>query len=67
MSSGILFHGELHLVLHVMLAEHRVTAGSRCDLLHPVLLLAFHLSVVIDLTESRKDWQLSRIDNLTDR
>ena len=66
MSSGILFHLELHVVLHVMLAQHRVATGPRSDLLHPVLVVSLHLPVVIDLAERGQHGQLGAVDDVGD-
>ena len=65
-SSLVLFHLELHVVLHIMLAKHRVTACPWSNLLHPMLIVTLHLPVIVDLAESWQDGQLGAINNISD-
>lgn len=62
-SSGVFLHLELHVVLHIMLAKHRVATSSRGDLLHPVLLLTLHVSVIVDLPIG---WQYRQLGSVYD-
>lgn len=63
-SSGILFHLELRIVLHIVLAKHGITACPRRDLLHPVLLISLNVPIVVDLTVGWKDRELRAIDDI---
>ena len=64
MSSGIDVHLQLHVIFHVVLAKHRVATGAWRDLLHPVLVFAFHLTIVVNLAVSWQDGQLSAVNNI---
>ena len=62
-SSGILFHGKLNVVLHVhvlVVAKHRDASGSRCDLLHPLSAL-LNCPVVVNLTFGWLYWHLDHV------
>ena len=63
-SSGILLHLELRIVLHIVLAKHGVTACPRRDLLHPVLLVSLNVPVVVNLTVGWKDRELCAVDDI---
>ena len=63
-SSGILLHLELRIVLHIVLAEHGITACPRRDLLHPVLLVSLNVPIVVDLTVGWKDRELRAVDDI---
>ena len=65
-SSLILFHLELHVVLHIMLAKHGVATGPWSNLLHPMLIVTFHLPVIVDLAKSWQDGQLGAVNNISD-
>ena len=64
--SLVLFHLELHVVLHVMLAKHGVATGPWRNLLHPVLVVTLHLPVIVDLAAGWQDGQLGAINDISD-
>ena len=66
MSSRIFLHLKFHVILHVMLAQHGVSARPWCDLLHPVLIFAFHLAVIVNLATGWKHGQLCAIYDISD-
>ena len=63
-SSGILLHLELRIVLHIVLAKHGITACPWRDLLHPVLLVSLNVPIVVNLTVGWKDRELCCIDDI---
>ena len=64
MSSGILLHLELRIVLHIVLAKHGITACPWRDLLHPVLLVSLNVPIVVNLTVGWKGRKLSAVDDI---
>ena len=64
-SRGILLHLKLLIVLHIVLAKHRITACPRRDLLHPVLVVSLNVPIVVYLTVGWKDRELCAVDDIS--